>query len=205
MQNSDITLSDIFQAETIVEEKLAELSSGEQFETFKQQLSEETQGLSLPAPAYKQLLEKILKQVNQLLNIEIKEIFRKAWKENKELKDDLQGEDSQEKKSKGISTDINLLKHSIVSKHKPHLKMKIGDQLDLGELSFDVKVEFIMTGVTLKVKDGKVSKINVDSCSAKGEVKWGVIKILELKNTLLDLPQAMDFFHEQQTKSLKAD
>ena len=68
MNNSNITLSQLFRAKERLKEKAAELADKEKLKIFKEKLAEEAKNVTIPDAFYQKLLEKMLEQVDQLLS-----------------------------------------------------------------------------------------------------------------------------------------
>ena len=201
MSNSDITLSQLFRAKEQLKEKAAKLADSDELKTFKEKFAEEAKNVTIPNAFYQKLLEQMLEQVDQLLNIKVTDILVKTWGESEELQDDLKSEKPEkaekDKDADEEGIDIPLIEHTIMSQHKPSLKLKFGEKADLAELQFTINVEFVVAGVVLKVKEGKITHINIGSCTGKGEVKWDDLQLLELESTLVELPNLIDLTQKE--------
>ena len=209
MKNSNITLSELFRAKERLKEKAAELADTEKLKIFKEKLAEEAQNITIPDAFYQQLLEKMLEQVDQLLNIKVTDILVKTWGESEELQDEIKCEKPEEAEQDEDpdeeGKDIPLVEHTIVSQHKPSLKLKFGEKVDLGELTFTINVEFVVAGVVLKVKEGKITHLNIGSCTGEGEVKWGDLPLLQLEATFVELPDLIDLTQKEASEETQIE
>ena len=207
MKNSNITLSELFRAKERLKEKAAELADKEKLKIFKEKLAEEAQNITIPDAFYQKLLEKMLDQVDQLLKIEVTEILVKTWGESEELQNEIKSEKSEEAEQDDEDPDgeIPLVKHTIISKHEPSLKLKFGERVALGELKFTIEVKFIIAGVVLKVEGGKITHFNIGSCTGEGEVKWGDLPLLELETTFVELPDFIDLTQKETSEEIQIE
>jgi len=202
MSNQNLTLSQLFKAKQGLKAKAAELSNSQKLQNFKTRFATEAKNVTIPDAFYKKLLETMLEKVELLLDIKVTDILVKTWGESEDLQEDLNAEVEAPEESGEEGLDIPLIEHTIVSEHHPSLKLKLGESVDLGELKFTIRIEFVLAGVVLKVKQGKITHLNIGSCTAKGEVIWDDLPLLVLENTLVELPDWIDFTQSELPESL---
>lgn len=193
MGNQNLTLNQLFKAKQGLKATASELSNNQTLQDFKARFAAEAKNVKIPDAFYKKLLETMLEKVELLLDIKVTDILFKTWTESEDLQGDLNAEAEESSGGGDEGLDIPLIEHTIISEHHPALKLKLGDSVDLGELKFTIRVEFVLSGVVLKVKHGKITHVNIGSCTAKGEVKWDDLTLLLLENTLVELPDWIDF------------
>ena len=203
MVTQDLTLSQLFKAKQGLKAKASELSDGQKLQDFKTRFVTAAKSVTIPDAFYKKLIELMLEKIELLLDIKVTDILVKTWGESEDLQEDLEagGEEPEEGGEDGL--DIPLVEHTIVSEHNPSLQVKLGESVDLGELKFTIRVEFVLAGVVLKVKQGKIIHVNIGSCTAKGELKWDDLSLLVLENTLVELPNWIDFTKPELPESLE--
>ncbi|MFQ5708657.1 MAG: hypothetical protein ACE5HO_14475 [bacterium] len=183
MKNTQTTLSRFFPLEQLSQDRLSEITESKEFSSIKAKIARELKGVPVPAS----LFELMLKQVHDLLDIDLATILARAWSQHRALQDYL----DQKKYPPGESVLVPLLEHTIISEHAPSLEPTIND-LPLGEITFNVNLELKLQGAVLKIQDGKIKQFSIGSCQGKGSVKYAEFPILEQESSEWPLGGTID-------------
>lgn len=184
MEKSQTTLNHFFSTEKTIESKLEEMEKSEQFEALKKNMSKALKGVRLPAGFYKL----IIKQVSELLNIDIGELLARGWSKYGEFLPFL----DKEKYPPGKPAFVPLVQHTLISEHFPSLKPYLNN-IALGEIKFTVHLELLLKGAVLKIDDGKIMEARPGSCQGKGNVQYQGFTILEAKSQAVEFPGSISF------------
>ena len=177
MEKPKNALSDFFPVKEFAEDHLFELAQSKDFKSLKENISKDVKGL--PAGFF----ELMIKQVSDLLHIEIGAILVKAWSEYEEF---LEYRDK-EKHPPDETSLVSLVEHTIKSEHVPSLKPVINN-ISLGEIKFGITLELTLKGAVLKIQDGKIMEASIGGCEGKGTVKYRDFTLLERGSGTLVLP-----------------
>jgi len=177
------TLKHFFEIEHLTEERISEIARSKEFDPIRDKMKKAMKGVPMPAS----FMEQMLKQLSDLLHIDIRAILVSAWSNSDEF---LAYIDS-DKYPPDETILVPLVEHTIASEHSPSLKSFI-NQIPIGEIKFHVDIEFVLKGVILKIQNGKIMEVTVGSCDGKGEVKVGDEVLLERESSPWELPGSID-------------
>ncbi|UWX57558.1 hypothetical protein NY406_10230 [Chlorobaculum sp. MV4-Y] len=136
---------------------------------------------------WKPVWNSVVDHVGKLLDIDLAEIMLRAWKNYFDL-------------SKYADTETYppdrsylepLIEHTISSRHKPEIEIKI-DQIISKTIAFDISIQLNLKGFTLEITGGKIMKIHTGECSGKGSVKCLDVTLLEKALGTITLPGIID-------------
>ncbi len=181
MAEGQITLNDFFSTDQVIDEQLDKLEKSEHFTTLKEKVFKT---VLLPAGMYKLLI----RQVSDLLNINILEILAGGWGKYSEFLEYL----DKEKYPPDETVYVPLIEHTITSNHSPSLQPVINEK-SLGKIEFDVNLEFLLKGVILKIRDGKIMGAKIGTIEGKGDVQYDGFKLFEAKSQPIGFPATIDF------------
>ncbi len=180
MAEGQITLNDFFSTDQVIDEQLDKLEKSEQFTTLKEKMFKTVR---LPAGIYKLLI----RQVSDLLNINILDILAGGWSKYSEFLEYL----DKEKYPPDETAFVPLIEHTLTSNHSPSLQPVINGK-SLGKIEFDVNLEFLLKGVILKIRDGKIIGAKIGTIEGKGDVQYDGFKLFEAKSHPIGLPVNID-------------
>jgi len=180
MAEGQITLNDFFSTDQVIDEQLDKLEKSEHFTTLKEKVFKT---VSLPAGMYKLLI----RQVSDLLNINIMEILAGGWSKYSEFLQYL----DKDQYPPDETVYVPLIEHTLTSKHSPFLQPVINEK-SLGKIEFDVYLEFLLKGVILKIRDGRIMGAKIGTVEGKGDVQYDGFKLFEAENQPIGLPVNID-------------
>lgn len=184
MEKITTTLSQFFPVKELSEDQLAVIATSPDFDTIKEKLVKELKGVPIPDSFFQQ----VVKQLSDLLNIDIRAILVSAWSRSEPF---LQYFDSK-KYPPDETFLVPLAEHSITSQHFPSLKLYL-DKIALGSIKFNVDVELKVKGAILKIQNGKIMEATIASCEGDGMVKLGDTPLLEKKMGYVPMYGSIDF------------
>ncbi len=184
MEKSNTTLNHFFATKEFVENRLDKVAKNEKFKSLKKNASKVLKGVRLPTSFYVLMI----RQIGDLLNIDIQNILARGWSQYREF---LQYRD-QEKYPPGKPVHVPLVEHTVISEHSPSFK-PVFNNMVLGEIQFDINLEFDLKGAILKIQDGKIMSATIGSCQGKGNVEYDGFSILEVESQRLALPGSLEF------------
>ena len=180
MAEGQITLNDFFSTDQVIDERLDKLEESEHFTTLKEKVFK---SVRLPAGIYKLLI----RQVSDLLNIDILEILARGWGKYSEFLEYL----DKEKYPPDETVFVPLIEHKLISKHSPSLQLVINEK-SLGKIEFDVNLEFLLKGAILKIRDGRIMGAKIGTVEGKGDVQYDGFKLFEAESQPIGLPVNID-------------
>ncbi len=180
MAEGQITLNDFFSTDQVIDEQLDKLEKSEHFTTLKEKVFKT---VSLPVGMYKLLI----RQVSDLLNINIMEILAGGWSKYSEFLQYL----DKDQYPPDETVYVPLIEHTLTSKHSPFLQPVINEK-SLGKIEFDVYLEFLLKGVILKIRDGRIMGAKIGTVEGKGDVQYDGFKLFEAENQPIGLPVNID-------------
>jgi len=180
MAEGQITLNDFFCTDQVIDEQLDKLEKSEHFTTLKEKVFKT---VSLPVGMYKLLI----RQVSDLLNINIMEILAGGWSKYSEFLQYL----DKDQYPPDETVYVPLIEHTLTSKHSPFLQPVINEK-SLGKIEFDVYLEFLLKGAILKIRDGRIMGAKIGTVEGKGDVQYDGFKLFEAESQPIGLPVNID-------------
>ena len=180
MNNSDITLADIFLSDVKVlsKDQKSSIETSKQMEELKKTLQKEAKSFKWPS-----MLDQVTDKMVDLLGITIKDIMVGAWNKYHYL-------DKYLDKSKYTPDEtilVPLVEHTIKSKHNPSIEILVNDQV-IDDIKLDITVVFKLKGIILTIKDGKIRQIQTGICKVSGTVKCEQMMLAQKKLGTISLP-----------------
>jgi len=177
MAQSISSLNQFFAIKDIPQKELNKIVKSEEFKPVIENVKKKLKGIIVPDLFY----EKMIKQISELLKIDLRAILLSAWSASDELKKFLD--------SKNYSEDeivmVPLAEHKISSEHNPTLKPAI-NQVPIAEITFNIALEFVLKGVILNIQNGVITDVSLGNFAGKGAVKYRDTTILEKEVNLPD-------------------
>ena len=182
MDKTSATLNQFFSFKELSKERISEIAKSKEFSSLREKISKELKGLPVPDAFFEQMI----KQVSELLNIDVGTILGSAWSKYEEF---LEYRDQEKYPPEEIVL-VPLAEHTIISEHAPCLRPQI-NKVSLGEIKFDISLELALKGVILKIQNGKIMEATLGSCEGKGSVKHGDFSILERQTEPFSVPGSL--------------
>ncbi|MDX2043007.1 MAG: hypothetical protein SF097_17445 [Acidobacteriota bacterium] len=87
---------------------------------------------------------------------------------------------------------VELAKHTVKSNHKPKVQLLVNGH-SVGEVEFDVALEFPVKGAILKVQDARIKQVRGVSFKGSCKIKYGEFELLKRESQEFHLPGEVDF------------
>lgn len=181
--NNAPTLNQFFAIKDLPKKKLSEIVKSKEFNPIKKEMSKELKGIPIP----EKFFEEILKQLSDLLDIDIRAILLSVWGKSEEFQKYLDAHNYPPDET----VLVPLAEHTITSEHNPSLKSFI-DKVPIGNMTFHINVELTLKGVIAKIQNGKLWGGSIGSCSGKGAITFGNEHILEKESQPISMPGSID-------------
>ncbi len=176
MSKSSTTVRDVFE---LPEPGAEETDS---WKAFKTRVSKEVKGIKSAA------LPDLAKNVAELFEIPIPDIFLGSWKKAEGIKTLL--EESRNAPETVMSAELG--EHTINSQHRPQIEIRIQNKT-VKKLEFTLKLVFNLKGFVLKIKDGKIREMQTGSCEVRGKMEYQGLVIADKKLAPITLPGMISF------------
>jgi hypothetical protein len=176
------TISDFFNLHDESAVWVSNVGKSLEFARIKQRMAQEMKGFRVPPSFY----ELVIRQLADLLNIGMADIFVGAWRKHREI---IKYRDSKKYPPGNVYT-VPLVEHTITSRHSPTIQPIINN-VPLPKLKFDIVLKLKMNGIILKIWDRKVMEILVGSCSGDGSIEYAGFAVLEKKTAPFTLPASI--------------
>ena len=62
---------------------------------------------------------------------------------------------------------IPMVEHTIISEHHPKIEIRIGD-VYIGKIDFEVNLKLWLSGIILKINQGKIQGVKAGRCKSSG-------------------------------------
>lgn len=138
--------------------------------------------------APRDLSSEIAKAVGDTLKFNFLGVLAVTWSRALELR-------KYTDRSKYKPEDINfveLVKHTVKSSHKPKVELLVNG-ISVGEVEFDVALEFPIKGAILKVQDAHIKEVRALSCKGSCKIKYGEFELLKRESQEFYMPGSVDF------------
>jgi hypothetical protein len=182
------TINTFFNLQNGSQDWISRVTQSREFAQFKQSVAQEIKGFPLPPAFY----EKMVQELPNSLNIEIKDILVWAWRKRGEI---IQYRDKG-KYPPGETHLVPLLEHTVVSKHSPTIQAVIDyvdlPEIKLPEIKFDIVLKLQMKGAILSIQDRKIMEILVGSCTGSGSIQFAGLVVVEKKTAPYTLPATIN-------------
>jgi hypothetical protein len=187
MSDEQITLASAFEVDKAAAGQAEGLKKSESFQSVKQKMSEKFGGVKLPSGFYDGLIDLLVKNLHELLAIDIpKDILANTWKNQKMLREycDRQKYPADQKFL------VPMIEHTLKTSHEPSMEVSVLGQ-SIGNLPVKLEAAFLIKGATLEVQDGKIKKIQIGDLDSTGQLQFLGVPVLEKKITI-HIPGAYD-------------
>lgn len=174
------TINTFFNLQDASQDWVSGVLHSQEFSQVKQSIAKEVKGVPLTASFY----EKMVRELPQSLDIEIKDILVWAWRKRGEI---IQYRDKK-KYPPGETHLVPLLEHTVISEHSPTIQPVINNVELPTKIKFDIVLKLKIKGAMLGIRDGKIMEILTGSCTGSGSIQYAGIAVLEKKTAPFTLP-----------------
>jgi hypothetical protein len=128
--------------------------------------------------------------VNQMLDVQLGDIFGAAWSKIAEVHEALasSGDSSTEGRT------VPLVDHEITSTHRPSIRMYYGHAL-VARIEFELELSLQFEAVKLLIHNGRIEEVQTGSCSGAAELKWNQMVLVRGETRHIDLPGKISLAH----------
>ena len=158
MQYEEITLNHLFRNQDFHEEKISKIEFQDKVTELKKEVKKKE-----PRLKWKKVLDEVMGTSSKLLNISLKDILENVWKEYDEVQKYL----DEDKFNTDETFLIPLVEHTIISEHYPKIEIRIGETY-VGKIDFEVRINLVLTGIILKISQGKIQGVKGGKCKSEG-------------------------------------
>jgi hypothetical protein len=158
MEYEEIKLTHFFREKDWHEEKLSKIELREKISDLKIQINKKQPGLK-----WEKVFRELMESGSQLLETKLSDILENAWDKYQEISQYL----DKEKYSSNEMFLIPLMEHTVVSEHHPKIEIRIGE-IHLADIDFDVVLKLFLSGVILKISNGKIQGVKAGKCKSSG-------------------------------------
>lgn len=182
MYSADPTMNQFFfPSGRITSEEWLKAESSEAIANLRKELLKEAR-VKWPV-----VVDLALKKINDILDIKFLDIIEGAWKKYAIL---LKYTD-REKYPPSESYLVSLADHTVKSKHKPAIEVWV-DGTRRFDIKFEIELSLTLSGIILKVQDGKIREVHTGTCKGKGIVKCENVVIMEKETQSISLPGSIN-------------
>ena len=133
------------------------------------------------------LRQDILAKAEDLLDIRLLDVMRRAWMKSREL--DAYRDTTKYPPDKTFR--LSLVAHTIKSTHAPQIEVRLNNKI-VGHVHFMATVEIAINGATLEIQNARIKKIYAGDCKAKGSFSCEGFLLVKRESKSLDLPGTID-------------
>ncbi len=169
MLYDEVTLNDCFGEEIWNKQALSELEQKETIATLKQEMVKKN-----PHLKWKIVFRELNGSAKELFNIKLKDILESAWKKYKEVQKNL----GDEQAGNNEIFLVPLVEHTVTSDHHPKIEIRTGGIL-LGEINFAIHLKLFLSGVILKINQGKIRGVSAGKCKSQASVSCEGVTLLK--------------------------
>jgi len=169
MKYEELKLSHLFPDSDFQNEKIKEVEIRDKISDLKKEINKKE-----PRLKWAKVLEEMLGTSSKLLNVSLKDILERAWQTYEEINKYL---DTEQYNSDETFL-IPLAQHTVVSDHHPEIEIRLAGTY-LGKIDFDVHLELLLTGIILKIGQGKIQGVKTGKCRSRGYFACEGISLFE--------------------------
>jgi len=158
MQYEEITLSHFFREQDLHDEKLSKIELKEKVTKLKAKIYKKE-----PRLKWDKVYREIIETSSKLLETKLKDILESAWGKYQEVAQYL----DEEKYNSDETFLIPMVEHIIISEHHPRIEIRIGD-VYIGKIDFEVNLKLWLSGIILKINQGKIQGVKAGRCKSSG-------------------------------------
>lgn len=129
----------------------------------------------------------VSKKLSDILDIKLMNIIETGWKKYAEL---LKYTDREKYPPDSVLL-VSLAEHTLKSEHKPSIEILVNGEV-CGKIDFDVAVSLTLSGMILRVQDGRITGIISGTCKGEGTLKCEDTLIVKKSLDTITLPGIID-------------
>jgi hypothetical protein len=157
MNYEEVSVNYFFRNKEIIGNQKTAFETSQKILNIRDSINQKKPQLMWPS-----VFKEVEKKCPELLDIKLKDILVEAWKKYNQVEQCLkQGVENQDE-----TFLVPLIQHSIISEHHPKIEIKV-DEINLGTIDFEIKLELELEGIILKIKGSKITGVNKGSCKCK--------------------------------------
>lgn len=169
MNYEEITLNQLFRHPNFHSEKFSEIEIQDKIVHLKNEIQSKE-----PRLKWKNVLNEVLGTSSKLLDMRLKDILERAWEKYSEVQKFLNVDE--------FGADevfmVPLLEHTISSEHYPKIEIRIGE-VYIGAIDFDLQLRLALSGIILKINQGKIQGVKAGKCKSIGNFSCEGIALFE--------------------------
>jgi hypothetical protein len=158
MKYETITIANLFPDNDFREKRIKQIEIHEKIADLRNKVNKKESRLK-----WSKVFEEILNTGNKFLSISLKDVLERAWENYDEIKKYLDSDDY----NSDETFLIPLARHTVVSDHHPAIEIKLAETY-LGKIDFEIHLELILSGIILKISQGKIQGVKTGKCQSKG-------------------------------------
>ena len=158
MKYEEISLSHFFREQDWHDEKLSKIELKEKVTELKAKINKKE-----PRLKWEKVYREVIETSSKLLNTKLKDILESAWGKYQEIEQYL----DEEKYNSDEMFLIPMVEHTVVSEHHPKIEIRIGD-VYIGKIDFEVNLKLWLSGIILKISQGKIQGVKAGKCKSSG-------------------------------------
>jgi len=158
MNYDELTMAHFFREKEWHSEKLSKVELREKVSELKKQIAKKESRLQ-----WENVFSEIIETSSKLLDTKLKTILENAWDKYNEVQKYL----DKEKYNTDEVFLIPLIEHTIVSEHHPKIEIRLSE-IHLADIDFEVILTLFLSGIILKISEGKIQGVKAGKCKSKG-------------------------------------
>ena len=176
MNYEDINLGYFFREKEWHDEKLSKIELKDKVGELKKKINKKE-----PRLKWEKVFGEVKETSSKLLDIKLKEVLESAWGKYEEVEKYL----DEDKYNTDETFLIPLVEHTVVSEHHPKIEIRLGE-LYIGEIDFDVQLKLLLSGIILKISQGKIQGVSAGECRSSGTFICEGITLFEDESSTLE-------------------
>ncbi len=158
MKYDEITLNHLFRHPELHMNMFSEVELKDQVVLLKKEINKKE-----PQLKWQKVLEEIIAASIKLLDSKLKDILESGWEQYSEVQKFLNGVEFSEDETFMVP----LINHTITSEHHPKIEIRLGE-IYVGAIDFKLQLQFVLSGVILKISQHKIQSVKSGKCVASG-------------------------------------
>ncbi len=169
MNYEEITLNQLFRHPDFHSDKFSEIEIQDKIVYLKNEIQRKE-----PRLKWKNTLNEVLVTSSKLLDMRLKDILERAWGKYSEVQKFLNVEEF------GVDEVfmVALHEHTITSVHHPKIEIRLGE-VYIGAIDFDLQLRLVLSGIILKISQGKIQGVKAGKCKSKGNFSCEGVTLFE--------------------------
>ena len=132
---------------------------------------------TVPNSDWRTIRSEIIKEMEQLLDIELYPILKDSWKTHQDVSREIEAQQESSDSEVNTVSIVNLDQHEIKSTHSPYLSINMGDKTHL--LRVFIGITLNLNNVTLVLKNGEIDEVVSGTVDGKGFMQYQNATLIE--------------------------